>query len=81
MNNRKAFTLVELMIVLVLVLIVPVVIVGLCVWTDRNLDYLLTWIAGQPRNCPMWLSAIATFVLNGVILVFNIVMEILRLAR
>ena len=75
--NRKGFTLVEL----ALVLIIPVIIVAVCIWTDRNLDYLMTWIAGAPRNCPWWLSTIATIIGNGIILLFNVVMEIIRLVR
>ena len=62
-------------------LVIPAVIVLMCMWTDRNLDYLLTWIAGAPRNCPWWLSTIATFIGNAVALIFNVVMEIIRIAR
>lgn len=74
---KKGFTIVELL----LVFAIPTIILLVCIWTDRNLDYLLTWIAGQPRNCPWWLSTIAAFVGNGLTILFNIVMEIIRIAR
>ena len=52
---------------------------GLCVWTDRNLDYWLTAMKGAPVDVPMWLSVALAIVLNGVALLLNVVGELLRL--
>ena len=71
--------------ILVIFILWAVVVIGigtiLTLWTDRNLDYALTWIKGQPVNCPMWLSFIAALIGNGVTVVFNILMELARLVR
>ena len=75
--KRKAFTIIELL----LVIAIPVVIILACMWTGRSMDYLLTWIKGRPVHCPWYLDALITFVGNGATLVFNIVMEVIRLVR
>ena len=47
-------------------------------WTDRSLDWWLTYFKGTPTDCPMWLSAIAT--LLPISFPFNIITELARLA-
>lgn len=80
--KNKGFTLAELLIVIILVTIIPcIIIIGLVFWTDRSLDYWATIMAGAPRDVPMWMSVIATIVLNGVTIAFNIITEILRVVR
>lgn len=49
-------------------------------WTDRSLEFWLSYSKGSPVEVPQWLSFILTIVLNGVILLANIVSEIIRLA-
>ncbi len=66
--------LVMLLVIFVLVLFIR--------WTDANLDYLVQWIKGDNlANVPMWLSSIVAILCNGIALVFNIVMEIIKIVR
>ena len=78
---RKGFTIIELMMVLFCIVIVLGIIFGMTMWTDRSMDYLLTMIKGHPVNCPYWLSFIITVVGNGATVVFNIIMEVVRLVK
>lgn len=55
------------------------VIILLVLWTDRTLDFWCTHFSGHAVNVPLWLSAIATFVGNVVMLILNIISEIVRL--
>ena len=56
------------------------VFVALSFWTDRNLDFFVSYFKGSPVDVPFWLSALVTILLNGLILVANIIAEIVRLA-
>lgn len=49
-------------------------------WTDRSIDYWLTFTKGTDTDCPFWLSFVATIFLNGIIVAFNLLTEIARLA-
>lgn len=51
----------------------------LTIWTDRTLDFWCTYISGHTINVPIWLSALCSFIGNGVVLVINIISEIIRL--
>lgn len=51
----------------------------LSLWTDRTLDFWMTYWKGETVDVPFWLSAVLTLVLNGIILTLNLVSEILRL--
>lgn len=64
---------------LVLLVIVLVLLGFMCKWTDGNLDWIVSKIAGAPRDVPMWLSVIATFLLNGLALAFNVIVYIVRI--
>ena len=56
------------------------IVVGLlALWTGRSLDYLCSYYAGHAVHVPYWLDFLFTFVFNGVILLFNVVVEIIRL--
>ena len=79
--KRKGYTLVELMVVVFMVVIIPAIVVGATIWTDRNIDYALTLWKGHAVNCPYWLSFLATIVGNGLTIIFNVVMEIVRIAK
>ncbi len=51
----------------------------LALWTDRTLEFWLTQMSDQAVNVPYWLSFLLTLLLNGGILLANVVSEILRL--
>jgi hypothetical protein len=46
-------------------------------WTDRNLDFWMTFINKQPTDIPFWISLILV-IFEPVILVLNIIGEIGR---
>ena len=48
-------------------------------WTDSNLDWLVSKISGQTKDVPTWISALVTFIGNWFALIFNIIIEILKL--
>jgi hypothetical protein len=66
------FLLVWLMIISVFVMLVG------C-WTERSLDWMCSEIAGRPIDVPYWLACVATLVFNGVAVLFNVLIEIVRL--
>lgn len=78
---KKGYTLVELIIVIAMLLVVPALIWGVTMWTDRSLDFVLTALKGHPVHCPMWLAAIVSIVGNAFTLLFNVVVEIFRLTK
>ncbi len=49
-------------------------------WTDRNLEFYLSLIKGEPVEVPYWISLVTTIILNAIIVVVNIIGEIVRLA-
>ena len=51
----------------------------LSLWTDRNLEFWLTYFKGEQVDVPMWLSIVTTIVLNGVIITLNILTELFKL--
>lgn len=79
MKNQKGYTAVELLLVVVLVAIVPALIWTISLWTDRNLDFWMTYFKGEAIDVPMWISVIVTIVLNGAAIAGNIIGELLRL--
>lgn len=79
--KREGYTLIELLIVVLMVAIIPAIVVGMTIWTDRNIDYPLTLWKGHAVNCPYWLSFLATVVGNAFTLIFNVAMEIVRIAK
>lgn len=62
------------------VLILLAIFISICFWTDRSLDFWLTYLKGTETNCPFWLSALVTIISNGLGLLFNVITEIARLA-
>lgn len=77
--KNKGFTSIELIIVLTLLVIIPSLIVGLGLWTDRSLDFWISYVKGHEVDAPYWVSLVASIVLNGVIVGLNILSEIARL--
>lgn len=57
------------------------IIIGIIIslWTDRNLDFVCSFIAGRAVDVPYWLSLCASIVFSGFIFMFNVFCEILRL--
>ena len=51
----------------------------LTLWTDRTLDFWMTYAKGAPVDVPFWLSFIMTIILNGAMMLVNILTELFRL--
>ena len=64
---------------IVMLVIMCAIFIPMCMWTDRNMDWLLTYIKGVPTNCPWYLSTAIT-VLLPIAFIGNIVAEICRIA-
>lgn len=74
--KRKGFSNSIGIILIILLIVLLCFMVG---WTDSNLDWLISKISGQTKDVPTWISALVTFIGNGFALVFNIVIEVLKL--
>lgn len=77
---KKGYTLVEVMIVIIILLALCLLPLYIS-WTDTNLDYIVSMIKGKSVNVPIWLSAIFAIVSNGVGIIFNIIVSIIRIAK
>lgn len=55
------------------------IIALLSLWTDSNLDWMMSEIKGQVVNVPYWLSFLTTLIFNGFVLMFNIIVSLIRL--
>lgn len=57
-------------------------IIGLlAMWTQRSIDFIYLYFnhgSMVVHHIPYWLALVATIVLNGVALLFNVVVEIVR---
>ena len=51
------------------------------VWTDNNLEYVLTLVKGHYVAVPNWISVIVATLLGALCLPFNIIIEILKLVN
>lgn len=67
--------------VIIIIALCLIILCGLSIWTDRNLDFVVSHFKGQPTDVPMWLSALATIILNALALAFNVACEIIRLVK
>ncbi len=47
-------------------------------WTDRNLDFWLTYFKGETVDVPLWLSWLAAIALNVITFAANVISEIAR---
>jgi len=64
------------------VLMCVLLTIPLSIWTDRNLDFWVSFVQGTETNVPFWKSAviaIATTLAFGASLALNVVGEVLRL--
>ena len=50
----------------------------LMMWTDRNIEFALSYFKGAPVEVPFWISGLATIILNVIVMMFNVVCEIAR---
>lgn len=57
------------------------IIALLFLWTDSNLDWMMSEIKGQAVNVPYWLSFLITLIFNGFALMFNIIVSLIRLVH
>jgi len=80
MKNSKGYTLIEVMICVVIIAVLCLLPLYV-IWTDGNLDYAVSLIKGKSVNVPMWISVIFAIVSNGVGLVFNIIVAIIKIAK
>ncbi len=64
---------------ILLFLVVFSLIYGLYNWTDRSMDYLLTLAKEVPSDFPNWASLLITIVFNGALVVFNSIVELIRI--
>jgi len=55
------------------------IFVALTFWTDRTLEFWLSYFKEAPIDVPWYLSALATLVSNGLSVPINVVSEIARL--
>lgn len=51
-----------------------------CSWTDNCLEYAIQLISHKTINVPCWMSFIISLAGNAFTLVFNIVIELLKMA-
>jgi hypothetical protein len=47
-------------------------------WTDSNLEFWLSHFKGEAVEVPYWISFVTTLVLNGAIIVINILAELFK---
>lgn len=51
-------------------------------WTNSNLDYLVQWIKHDNlSHIPYWISFLISLIGNGITLLFNIAMEVIKICR
>ncbi len=75
--NKKGFTLLKLFVgifVLLLVTIYPL-------WTQRSLEWCLGAWKGHPVHVPYGISLVLSLIMNGVSIVFNVIVELLRCVK
>jgi hypothetical protein len=64
---------------IILFIFVVALMTGLYKWTDRSMDYILTLVKETPSDFPNWASILITLVFNGALIVFNSIVEIIRI--
>lgn len=77
-QNMKKETTEKVVVALFALTIIGIITYFFTLWTDRNLDYIVSYFKGHPVDVPMWLSFLTTVALNAVTLLFNVICEILK---
>lgn len=49
------------------------------VWTENNLEWLLTYLKGEYIDVPYLLALILTILLNWIIILINVILELVKL--
>lgn len=47
-------------------------------WTNRTLDFWMTYFKGEVVDVPFWLSVVLSIFWNGAVLIVNIISEIAK---
>lgn len=76
--KNKGFTSTEVLIVILLICALAFVPV-LGIWTDRTLEFWLSYFRHETISVPYWLSLIITIIFNGIAIGINILSELFRL--
>lgn len=77
--KRSGQSLIEVLVIGFMIILLPLIIFLLSLWTDGNLEYGLALLKGHAVLVPYWLSLVITIVFSAVIMPFNIIMEIIKL--
>lgn len=66
--------------ILLFIIIVAIAILIPCFvfWTDGNIEYLIHITTGKVVDIPILLSTLISFVFNGATLVFNLIVEVMK---
>jgi uncharacterized membrane-anchored protein len=80
MRNRKGFTTVELLTVLFGLIIVPLLIGLLALWTNSNLDFWISYFKGHAVHVPYWMAFLLTLCTNVAGIAGNLIAQIARYA-
>ncbi len=67
------------MAILVWVVVVLPLTALVALWTDRTLEFWLSYFSHHAVEVPYWLSLLVTILLNGVIFAVNVLTEVCRL--
>lgn len=77
--NKKGFTLTELVIGIFIGIVGPAIVLVLSIWTDKNLEFWLSYFKNEAVEVSMWISIIITIIFNGIIIGLNILSELIKL--
>lgn len=79
MNQKGSTELAEIALIIGIFTSILAIIALLSLWTDSNLDWMMSEIKGQVVNVPYWVSFFTTLIFNGFALMFNIIVSLVRL--
>lgn len=69
----------NIVIALVVVITLALISYPYIIWTDRNLEYFLSYLKDQEIKVPFWISTVVVLVSNVLGLIFNIVCYLVKL--
>ena len=62
-----------------IIVITILLIVPMSLWTDRNLDFWISYFHNSPIDVPYWFSLLITIIFDEAVFILNIILEILRM--
>jgi len=68
----------NMLVVIFFILLSFATTISISFWTDRTLDYWLTYFKDMPVDVPFWLSVLVTILLNCFIFSINVISELIR---